>query len=412
MKIYVLGGGISGLAALWRLKKLLPNEEIRLLEKSNRLGGWIETGRTGDFLFEKGPRTFSAARSPSFLQLIAEVGLEEDLVFSLPSAKARYLWHRGRLKNASTLFLPHAWRLFREPFVSRGRVEETIHEFASRRFGAKIADLFFDPLTLGIYAGDSRALSMEASFPRFVEMEKQYGSLLFAMLASRRRKKTFPGSLFTLKAGIGSLVDAMACKLKERILLDQEVLGLKRENGKWRIETKKEEFSADAIFSALPPHALKKLLPEMPDVPSASLTVVNMGFTSLSLPKSGYGYLIPSSEKEPLLGMIFDSEIFGGRKCTLTAMVRPDEVRPKEVALEALRRHLKLSQLPDCIETLLAKEAIPQLGVGQKKALFQWEPSLCNLYLLGNYLEGPGVEQCVARSEKMTKHFFEEKFQN
>lgn len=410
MKILILGGGISGLTAAWHLSKLCPKAEVTLLEQSSRLGGWIRTEQTQEFLFEQGPRTFSAARSPSLLRLIAEAGLENELLFSIPSAKKRYLWHRGKLKSAGALFLPHAWRLFLEPFISKGLEEETIHSFASRRFGARIAELFFDPLTLGIFAGDSRSLSMQACFPGLALMEEKHGSLLLGML--RRQKKRFPGSLFTLKNGMESLVHALSSNLKTEILLDTTVSSLKKEGIGWMVETNRGVFAADALFSALPAHALRSLLPSMPEIASASLTVVNLGFSKPILPKSGYGYLVPSMEKEDLLGMIFDSAIFGGNGCLMTAMVRPSSPCPEAVVLDALERHLKVSSSPDRILIHRAEQAIPQFALGQQKALRSWEACLSDLYLLGNYLDGPAVEQCIARSETMVNHFLEKKFQN
>ena len=91
MKIVILGGGISALSAAWYLQNQNPSAEITLLEKENRLGGWIETG---PFQFEKGPRTFLVARSRALLHLIEEVGLKDDLLFSHPSTSRRFLWHR------------------------------------------------------------------------------------------------------------------------------------------------------------------------------------------------------------------------------------------------------------------------------------------------------------------------------
>lgn len=387
MKILILGGGISGLTAAWRLGKLLPQHHITLIEKSSRLGGWIETGE----LFEKGPRTFSAARSPSLLRLIAEAGLQEEILFSLPSAKTRYLWHRGKLQSAASLFWPHAWRLLFEPLLPHAKGEETIHAYATRRFGTTVAELFFDPLTLGVFAGDSRTLSMQACFPNLPS------PLLRAFF---KRKEKFPGALFTLKRGMQSLVDALTKKLQADILLDTEVVSLDR----GQVVTTRGTFGADAIFSALPVHSLGALLPDMPKIASASLTVVNIGFSHPVMTKNGYGYLVPSKEKEELLGMIFDSEVFGGPGCKLTAMVRPSAKCPEKAALEGLSRHLGIRSSPDRLEVHHAHRAIPQLDVGQKAMLLSWEASLKNFFILGNYMDGPGVEQCVARSEKMIRN--------
>ncbi|TAJ76657.1 FAD-dependent oxidoreductase, partial [bacterium] len=58
-RIIVVGGGIAGLAAAYRLTELSRERnlemEILLLEAGQRLGGSIATERIGDFLVEAGP---------------------------------------------------------------------------------------------------------------------------------------------------------------------------------------------------------------------------------------------------------------------------------------------------------------------------------------------------------------------
>lgn len=56
--IAILGGGISGLSAAYRLAKSLPSCQITLIESSNRLGGWMQSHKhEGGVIFESGPRT-------------------------------------------------------------------------------------------------------------------------------------------------------------------------------------------------------------------------------------------------------------------------------------------------------------------------------------------------------------------
>ena len=74
--IVVLGGGISGLASAYYLaKNLPPHKKVVLIERSQRVGGWIQSerrtlarGATGaapqakeSALFERGPRSIRPA---------------------------------------------------------------------------------------------------------------------------------------------------------------------------------------------------------------------------------------------------------------------------------------------------------------------------------------------------------------
>lgn len=345
MKILILGGGIGGLSAAWFLLKENPKVKITLLEKSSRLGGWIRTSREGGFLFEKGPRTFPLGKCPLLFGLMKELGLK---ILTAPLQK-RYILHNGKLRSIASFFpqlFPH---LIRQPFLAPAKNEESIYDFACRRFSPKIAETIFDPLTLGIYAGDMRKLSMRACFPRF----------------SFQR----PKGLFTLQEGMESLIHELQKRLPIEIVLNYEAN-----------ETNIHTWGADRIISALPP-----LLPKK------SLWVVNLVFDGDVLPKKGYGFLIPMKEKESLLGVLFDSCIFpeqnSGKETRLTAMVRADEPNPLAAAISVLQRYLGIVQNPLFVSTFFAKDAIPQLEVGS------------------NYPHGISVEACIAKAKNGLLHY-------
>ena len=135
-------------------------------------------------------------------------------------------------------------------------------------------------------------------------------------------------------------------------------------------------YRADRILSALPP-----------PIPKKSIWVVNLCFAGDVLPKKGFGFLVPTKEKETLLGTLFDSTIFPQQNVAgetrLTAMLREEEANPLEAALDALRRHLKILAKPIFSSVFLAKNAIPQFEVGY------------------GYTEGISVDACVERGEKL-----------
>jgi oxygen-dependent protoporphyrinogen oxidase len=74
--IGVLGGGISGLATAFHLARRIPTSypaKIILIEKSNRLGGWIQSDNVdvqgNSVVLESGPRTLRP-RSLEMLELV------------------------------------------------------------------------------------------------------------------------------------------------------------------------------------------------------------------------------------------------------------------------------------------------------------------------------------------------------
>jgi oxygen-dependent protoporphyrinogen oxidase len=364
-RFLILGGGITGLSAAWFLQKKYPNAHITLLEKEDRLGGWIRTSFENGFLFEKGPRTFQKARSPHLLNLIQELGLET--LSSDPVAAKRFLLYRGRLCTPGSFLFRFFPDLIRELFVpSSSSVDESIYDFASRRFSHRVAETLFDPLTLGIYGGDIRKLSIRSCFPAFYKWEKEKGSVLRGLFSSPKQEK----GLFTLKNGMQSLIQELQKRLRIDFVLNCPVEEIKEKEviagGKvWR---------ADRVINALPP-----------PFPTRSLWVVNLGYTSHILPRKAFGYLVPTQERESVLGVIFDSAIFPeqnkGDQTRLTVMVRPEENEPLKVVLDALKRHLQLFATPSYTSVFLAQNAIPQFEVG------------CQ------YTGGVSVDACIQRAQ-------------
>jgi len=330
MKILILGGGITGLSSAWYISKKYPKAQITLLEKTNRLGGWIQTSREGGFLFEKGPRTFMLGKCPHLLDLMNE--LELNVITAAP--QSRYILHKGALRPVQSflpMLLPY---LIFQPFMAPAKENESIYDFAKRRFSKKIAETLFDPLTLGIYAGDIRKLSMRACFPHF-SFKKSKG-------------------LFTVQEGMDTLVKELQKRLPVDFVFNSEVDFIE-EN---RVSANGKIWDADLVISTLPPT----------HIPKKSLWVVNVAYSSDVLSKKGFGYLVPSKEKESLLGVIFDSSIFPEQnkqgQTRLTAMVRAEEKEPLKAVLSALDRHLHIKDEPSFSSSFLAIDAIPQFEVG------------------------------------------------
>lgn len=398
MKIVILGGGISGLSAAWHAQKKYPSAKITLLEKTNRLGGVIQTSKEAGFLFERGPRTFQLGKCPDLLEIIRAVGLEDQLIFSDKSASTRYLWERGQLRSIGS-FLPGLFfSLCKEAWVSKSlKEDESIYDFAARRFSPKIAETLFDPMTLGIYGGDIRELSIKSCFPRFFDWEKEKGSCFRGMLPSFFKKSNTPKGLFSLKNGMGSLIEALAKKLNVEIALQSEVEAIEKTG----VFAGGKTFDADLVLSALSGPLIASLTDLSFNLAQRSLWVFNFCYSGNVLPKKGFGYLVPTKEKEILLGMIWDSSIFpnqnGPNKTCITAMMREGNI---DSLKEAIFRHLSIDAEPAHVSSYLASNAIPQFDVGYFKRLDRFKAEVQkkfpNLRLLGNYLQSPSVESCIS----------------
>lgn len=390
MNIVILGGGISGLSAAFHLLKIKPCANICLLEASSRLGGCIQSKQVGPFLFELGPRTFEKNRCRSLLQLIEEVGLKNEIIESDPEAKKRFIWHQGKMRTIGS-FWPVLLAGILKDLISRKKIvdNESIHSFAVRRFGKKVAEIFFNPMAKGVFGGDSRNLSLQSCFPVLHEWEQNYRSIVKGAF----KEKVKSGSLFTLKNGMGSLIEKFSL-LPIEIVTHCPVEKIETD-GVW---ANQKFWQADLIVSALPPKEIAKVSGVKIDIRMESISVVNFGFNSLLKMKKGYGYL--TTGENEVLGQIWDSQVFPVFNQTkLTSMVRGEN--PEKIALSALKQQMHMDVIPDAVYSRCAQ--IPQYDLFHREKIHHFQMALekkfPNLKLIGNYLEGASVESCIRKSQ-------------
>ena len=390
-EVAVFGGGISGLSAAYFAKKRWKDARVTVHEASDRLGGAIDAIKEPVY-FERGPRTFRRGGAKELLEVIEDLGLET--VEASKTAKKRYIISGGELTP-----LPSApWQLFttklgrialggliRDYYARPLLTEETIGDFARRRFGKKMTEHFFDPMVKGIFAGDLDALSVSACFPFLKAWEKKYGSIV-----KGAAKEKSGGGLFTIRGGIVKLVDAMA-----------EGIEVKYHETIDRVEKQ-----GDVTICALPLSTLQKI--ESPhreifsEIKTASLMVCHFAFTKSVILPPGFGYLAPRKEEEKILGVVFDSEIFphenreGERRVSVMMPITSD---PVSVAKEALQKHLGIFEEPFFSDVTKYKDAIPQYRLGHEALV---APLLQDRTILwtGNYLNGVSVNACVKRSKQ------------
>lgn len=423
MRVMVVGAGISGLSLAWYLKRFHGQRvDVTLIEKNTRLGGWIETIEREGYLFEQGPRSFrTEGTGQATLRLIEELGLQKALIQAADAARRRYLYTDGKLQMLprgplsllfSRLTRPLLWPLLREWSVPRATDEESIDAFIRRRLGAYAAEMLFEPMTLGIYAGDIRQLSMQSCFPTLYQWEQEHGSLTCGLFKATRTG----GGMFSLRHGMEQLVRTLAGQLD--VTLRQGV-GVDRLEGHALVMENGERLLFDRVYLALPSQALAQVLRavaplaarQLQQIPAVSATVVNLGYRRVSRALAGFGYLIPSREQEEVLGMVWDSSAFPQQnqwegQTRLTVMLRGEVAAGQEVALDVAARHLGIRSKPEVVSSKVARGAIPQYLVGHARRLATIEVDLHRLphvALLGSSLYGVSINDCIAHSCDLAK---------
>ena len=414
--IIILGGGISGLTLAYQLAKQLDRFQIRLIEKSDHLGGWIDTDTSTGFFFEKGPRVFRGSKSPDLLALTEEIGLHSELIESKKEGQGLHLLLDGKLRKIPLL----SWDLVKG-FVKELRVpplvdkDESVWDFACRRFNKTVAEHLFDPLVIGIYGGDLKQLSMQACFPTFKNWEKEYGSVIKGMF----KRERFRGPrMFGFQRGVKSIVQRLQERTPILYHLGEEVTAIIPQGDRYVVKTSKNSYEADYLFSALPAPVIGRLLiPELCSLTMEGTTIVNLGYQKKVLKRKGFGYLVSSKENEDVMGVIFNSNTFPQynrqpHETRLTVKLKSSSVSDGEarsMAMKALSKHLDITAQPDVSMVIRAPNVFPQFLVGHQDRMQKIEADLVTrhprLKLVGNYLEGVGVNSCVARARSVSESF-------
>ncbi len=418
-KIIILGGGITGLATRFFLSKYDPHLEVVLIEKQEVLGGVIGKKSKGDKHWDMGPKTFSLARTPTLNSLIDELGLASSRQFSDEAAKLRYLVKGNQLRalpnRLSDFVVKKAYRQWLPSLLTEwarptNKEDESIWEFANRRFGSKIASDVFDPITLGVYGGDAKKLSVKACFAELKEKESSWGSLTKAMIFDKKKEKPKKG-LFTLKGGMMELINTLEKQGKGLIIKGEGIKQVVQETGGWSLKGL-QAYRADHIISALPLEMMTHLFSPIDasiavfaeQTPLLDISFTTLFFRSDIFTKKGFGCIFPTSEKSDFLGVIFDSCLYrdpsGYFKCTLL-MRKP---LSKQVIYEKIQTLFQTKEKPVFEDSVVYHQALPQFLIGHVERVTGLEAHLKqylpNLTLSGNYLQGVSVEACVKKAHQ------------
>lgn len=356
----ILGGGISGLSAAYYSLQNKKLGSIVLYEASDRLGGWIQSINSNNgVIFEKGPRTIrpGGIAGENTLELIDQLNLKNKIIpikNTHPAARNRLIYVNKKLH-----LLPNSLSSFfkvQEPFNRRLisilwndlttpkalKEDDSIYNFIERRLGKDVADYLISPMICGICAGNAKEISVNFLMKNAFEYEQKYGSITKGFLMNqlkniskkkkdetnmnkldlKRRSQEERWSVWGLEGGLEQLPIAMKNKLDSnpsmKIFKNKkcEQITFKPNLIELSIDGKVEKFRK--IVSSLSAKSLAPLLQrqhpqlsrELEAIPSATVAVVNLYFSSNVLPMEAFGFLIPPDENLPILGVIFDSCVF------------------------------------------------------------------------------------------------------
>ncbi|GAA3755427.1 protoporphyrinogen oxidase [Terriglobus aquaticus] len=471
--ILILGGGIAGLTAAYELTRLQQSGAdltFTLIEKSARLGGTVETERrsttAGEFVIDLGPDGW-VSEKPWARELAIELGLGDQLLPSNDAERVTWVLHNQRLEampDGMRMMVPsdlgsldHA-PLFnaeaRAAYAAEpGRAEElkrtaaqsdeSVASFVRRHYGDEVLRTIGAPLLGGIFGGDVEQLSVRAVMKPFVDMEREYGSLILALQAKAVERSSRPqtgnkATIFTsLLRGTGALAEAMIATLDpQNIMFHRRAVSLTRVGSQWRVGSEldvrtpgvsAEAHLADHVLIALPVLQARDLLRDLDgtairvmQMQTSSAAVVAFGFLpekNVQWPK-GFGFLVPPTDASGggLLAATFSDQKYAHRAPAGGRLIRAyyggldvaadgsdlpaSAMRslPYGNALEDLRSILGPLPDPDFSITRLWHRALPQYAVSHLERMAELDAriqQLGGLHLLGNGYRGVGLPDLI-----------------
>ena len=407
-------------------------------------------------LCEHGPNGF-LTNVPDTWSLAQDLGLGDRLLPADDSSDLRYLWVRGGLKalpmhpaaffTSDLLSVKGRLRVLLEPFMGRAPDggDETVYAFASRRIGEEAASTLVDAMVSGIHAGAPDNLSLKAAFPRMAQMEEEYGSLVRALIALKRRRARENrrgggpmgpgGRLTSFDEGMEVLIQGLARELGPRLRTEAQVTRVEPgSDGGYRLVVEEKGkvavLPAKQVVLATPSFVSEEILEErFPEVawplgriPYAGINVACMIYErdQIAHPLDGFGFLVPHGQGPRMLGCIWVGSIFPRHvpKGRVLLRVMVGGARDPEGALLSEGRtvdlvHAELDRILGGIrgrpvEAALFRHAkgIPQYVPGHLERLGKIDETLAahpGLYLTGNAYRGIGVNDCVREARDLAR---------
>ncbi|MCH9654424.1 MAG: protoporphyrinogen oxidase [Planctomycetes bacterium] len=472
-RIAVVGGGLTGLSAAHRLLELAEENkqsiEITVFESQSEAGGWIGTIDQKDYLIDSGADMF-ITNKPAALNLCTRLGLEDQLIstnqqnrgalilkdgqpvpvplgFELmtpsrigPMLKTPLLSLWGKLRMGWEYFIPR-----RQSKLGLDWDDESLADFVTRRFGQEALTRLVQPLVAGIYTSDPKKLSLRATLPRFLDMERDHRSLIKAIRKQKKEAKSADatgaryGLFAAFRTGMQTLIRTLAERVSDQgtILYGQRIKQIdpSADSG-YEVTSEagnavqKQHFDAVIVATAAPQAAkmTASFAPEMAgllgqiEYASTAILVNIFKLSDIKHPLNAFGLVIPAAEQRKIFAVAFASRKFPGRapegcvqlRTFVGGAMQPELLEQSDEDLMVMVQN-ELSDLlgvtgdPLFSKLLRHNQSMPQYHLGHLQMVEQIE-QLAEKYpaleLAGNAYRGVGIPDCIQSAEQAAERLF------
>jgi oxygen-dependent protoporphyrinogen oxidase len=422
--VIIAGGGLSGLTAAFYLQRAgIP---FRLFDPQSRLGGVMQTECVDSFTVEAGPDSWLASK-PWAMELLRDAGLAGQVIGCKEENRKTWIWRDGRLvryPEGFQLMVPtSATAILSSPLLSLGAKikmgaewfrrpitrppgDRSVAEFVGDHFGQEAIDYLAEPLLSGIYGGDPALLSAQSVLPKFIELERKYGSVARGV---RKEPARSTGPAFqALRDGFGKLVERLTVPY-ERVCIEAIEPGRVRVGGEW-IEASRVILACGAQASA---DALQSLDPELATLLRAiqysSATVVALGYRKARIDHTldGFGFLVPKKERNRMTACTWVSSKWDHRAppdhVLFRCFIGDTANGADKEAIDGLRTYMGVTAEPLFTRVYEWPNSMAQYHVGHIERIAAIESRAARhagLRLLGNAFHGVGVPDCIREAQR------------
>lgn len=230
-RVVIVGAGIAGLAAAWKLQQERPDDEVVIIEQEGVIGGLAKSVDWNGYRLDLGPHRFHT-EIPEIKEFV-HAFCEKEMVKVNRSSR---MWINGRYIPYPIKALPTFLALgpFNSlayglsamgVFFNGGGEAASYEDYVSRYYGTKLYKTIFAPFARKVWGIDPRQIAAETAKVR-LRGETIWHSLLDGLLS---RQETYVAEFLYPRNGIGEIAEKFAQQIISRggaIYLNAEVTSL------------------------------------------------------------------------------------------------------------------------------------------------------------------------------------------